>query len=280
MIPMKQLIKKIIPEPILHTALEFRDKHRLRIWPDLSFDATYLKQDCDLDLSAIFSDKEIEEMWHSDHKGIAALFRDDYTTGSINPGDRQALYYLITALKPLKILEVGTHIGASTLYIARALKNIANDANITTVDILDVNEDQARWKTLGLEMSPRDFANSLGCLDYINFIISSAQSFMKDTDKRFDFIFLDGDHSSLAVYKEVSIALTLLKPDGVILLHDYYPDAKPLFSDGKIIPGPFRAMDRIKRKNNNICVQPFGELPWPTRPGSNMTNLAVVTRKS
>ena len=44
--------------------------------------------------------------------------------GGVNPGDRQAVYYLIMALKPQNVLEVGTHIGASMPHIARALKRL------------------------------------------------------------------------------------------------------------------------------------------------------------
>ena len=275
---MKQLIKKIVPRPVLQTAIDIRDKRRLRIVPEQGFDSSHLKRANDIDLSTIFSDKEIEKTWNSDHENITSILGEDYIFDGINSGDRRALYCLITALKPEKVLEVGTHIGASTLYISRALKNISSDSIVTTVDILDVNAEHAPWKKLGLEMPPREFAKKLGSLDYIDFQASHALDFLRDLDKKFDFSFLDGDHSSQAVYKEVSIALTLLNPNGVILLHDYYPEAKQLFSNGHIIAGPFRALDRVKKEGNDIYVKPLGNLPWPTKLESNATSLAVVTR--
>jgi predicted O-methyltransferase YrrM len=53
------------------------------------------------------------------------------------------------ALNPRKVLEVGTHIGASTIYIAAALKRLNEGGKLTTVDIIDVNHpEQGSWKKL------------------------------------------------------------------------------------------------------------------------------------
>ena len=260
--------------------INVRDKRGLDVVPKYSFDVSHLKKEENLDFEGIFSDQKIKDMWNIDQESIVMCLGKDGTSGGINPGDRRALYSLIAALKPQNVLEVGTHIGASTLYISSALKHAGENAKLTTVDILDVNAEDAPWKKLGLQMSPRDFASKLGCADSIEFKATPAQLYMQDTKNRFDFIFLDGDHSSQAVYKEVSMALKLLNPGGVILLHDYYPDAKPLFSNGVIIPGPFRALDRIARENAGLYAKPLGQLPWPTKLGGNVTSLAVVTKQA
>jgi hypothetical protein len=82
----------------------------------------------------------------------------------------------------------------------------------------------------------------------------------------------------MAVYQEVSAALSLLKTDGVILLHDYYPGANPLYPDNATIGGPFHALERIRKENPAIDVLPLGDLPWPTKLGKNVTSLALVAR--
>jgi predicted O-methyltransferase YrrM len=99
---------------------------------------------------------------------------------------------------------------------------------------------------------------------------------MRATDQRFDFIFLDGDHAARTVYEEVSLALPLLNKEGLILLHDYYPDAKPLYPHCAAIGGPFHALRRVHNENPVIEVLALGELPWPTKQGTNMTSLALV----
>ena len=64
----------------------------------------------------------------------------------------------------------------------------------------------------------------------------------------------------------------------VILLHDFYPEAKPLYPDNNTISGPYLAMERVKKENPNITVTPLGDLPWPTKQGVNMTSLAIVSK--
>ena len=45
---------------------------------------------------------------------IARIFGDDEKGGGVNRGDRHAIHALILAMQPERMLEVGTHIGAST----------------------------------------------------------------------------------------------------------------------------------------------------------------------
>ena len=199
--------------------------------------------------------------------------------GGVNPGDRRALFYLVTALRPHCVLEVGTHIGASTLYIAQALKTTGIGATVTTVDLVDVNAANGPWQQVGLPRTPESNAQMLGCRDRIDFRAQASLAFMHETTQRFDLIFLDGDHSANAVYQEVAAGLRLLNPGGVILLHDYYPDARVMYPDGTIIFGPYQALDRIGRENSFITVCPLGALPWETKQGSHLTSLALVARQ-
>lgn len=67
---------------------------------------------------------------------------------AISPSCREQIYLLIMALKPSRVLEIGTNVGGSTLYIAAALRRINEDAKIVTVDILNVNDPQGPWKNL------------------------------------------------------------------------------------------------------------------------------------
>ena len=72
--------------------------------------------------------------------------------------------------------------------------------------------------------------------------------------------------------------MNLLNDDGVILIHDYFPNLEPLWSNGSVIPGPFLATERLKNENANLVVFPLGELPWPTKLKSNITSLALLLR--
>jgi predicted O-methyltransferase YrrM len=274
---MERFLQAILPKSFLQTLIDTRDRMRLASVPRQTFNHANLGT---LDPGTIFSDRKIEDSWNESHEVIKSTYGDDDRFGGINPGDRRALYFLIRALKPENVLEVGTHIGASTLYIARALKAGPKDGRVTTVDLLDVNDPvQGAWKQFGFPVTPKESAARVGCLSSIEFVISRSLDYMNRTDREFDFIFLDGDHSAHTVYLEVTAALRILAPGGLILLHDYYPHAKPLFPDGDIIAGPFRALARIARENPGITARPIGSLPWPTKQGSHVTSLALVTKK-
>lgn len=274
---MKKLLKAVLPAPFLHAALDMREAGRLACVQRLPFEPANLLPEGIVDTGVIFGNDTFEAGWKEDHAAISGLFGDGNRSGGINPGDRRALYCLIRALRPRSVLEVGTHIGASTLYIARALKNNGEGA-VTTVDILDVNAADGPWRMLGLPMPPRDFAEKLGCRAPINFVAQKSIDFMMHTDRKFDFIFLDGDHGARTVYREVAAALRVLSPGGIILLHDFYPEGKALFPSGNIISGPFRALSRIARENPEIAVLPLGDLPWPTKQGVNATSLALLVK--
>jgi len=274
---MKKLIKAVLPKPILHAALDLRDAGRLACVKKQIFTPDNLLQTGTVNLDLVFNSKTLAKDWDQDNKAISDLFGDNDRFGGINHGDRRALYYLIRALRPRSVLEVGTHIGASTLYIARALAGNGG-GTVTTVDILDVNDDNGPWRTIGLPMRPRDFAEKLECRGPIDFIAQKSLNFMKETEKKFDFIFLDGDHAAGTVYREVAHALRILSPGGVVLLHDFYPEGRALFPDDNIIHGPFRALARIARENPDITVQPLGNLPWETKQGVHTTSLALLEK--
>jgi predicted O-methyltransferase YrrM len=151
---------------------------------------------------------------------------------------------------------------------------------VITADILDVNHPDGSWKRVGMKKSPMAYLRDLECAEYVTFQTGPCQDLMKRTQEKFDLIFLDGDHRAKAVYQEVSAALPLLSENGVILLHDYYPEGKVLYPGLEPIAGPYLAMKRIMRENPKIDVLPLGALPWPTKAGSNVTTLAVVVQKS
>jgi predicted O-methyltransferase YrrM len=275
----KALLKTLLPAHLVRAAQETRDMVRLGTTGRKAFNAAPLRSANEIDLAKLFRNDNTAAAWEADHALIKGVFGHDNRPGGVNPGDRRAVYYLIHSLKPESVLEVGTHIGASTIYIARALKSGGSRGKVTTVDILDVNDPaEGPWKGAGLKMAPRDFARQADCLDAIEFVRSGSINYLREAERKFDFIFLDGDHRAHTVYDEMAAALNILKPGGLILLHDYYPGAKALFADGDMIGGPFRALARIARENPAIKVQPLGDLPWPTKEKSHATSLALVMR--
>ena len=236
----------------------------------------------DINLTDILNSPETESTWMAVQQKLSRFDIVD-GTGGVNPGDRRAIYYLTRHLRPQSVLEVGTHIGTSTLHIASALSVIAGDADgrrkLLSVDINDVNNIDAKpWLNYGSASSPAEMMREMNFDSFVEFITKDSYEFLTSCSARFDLIFLDGDHAARTVYREIPAALKLLNPGGIILLHDYFPDLKPLWNNGSLIPGPCLAIERLCNEGARLRVLPLGELPWPTKLGSRTTSLALLLR--
>ncbi|PNQ73640.1 hypothetical protein C1T31_04695 [Hanstruepera neustonica] len=282
---LKQLIKSITPKFIInkiHAARKSQEMAAFHALPEESLDAKNLIHEKDVNLSEILNSKAIGDLWKESKKEIDSFDIPD-GTGGVNPGDRRALYYLLCHFKPSSILEVGTHIGASTLHIASALYisqvKLGEQVEFTTVDIRDVNcTSEKPWLNYGTKFSPLEMIAKFGYDQFTTFKAGMSLDLIKSTTKTFDFIFLDGDHSGGTVYQEIPAALKILNKNGVILLHDYFPNMKPLWSNGSLVEGPYLATERLINEGANLKVIPLGNLPWPTKLGTNITSLALLVR--
>jgi predicted O-methyltransferase YrrM len=263
---------------LLSQHTEMTQLHRL---PSQHCDAQALGLLTEADLRKHFASPVLQREWHEDHRLLEPLALPEMT-GGVNPGDQRAAYCLLRALKPKAVLEIGTHIGCSTVNMALAIKRLrsetpATDAQLLSVDIRDVNDPATRpWQEYGATFSPRQMVEKLGCVAFVSFKTADSLDFLAACDTNFDFIFLDGLHSADRVYQEVPLALRHLNPGGFILLHDYFPDLKPLWSNGSLIAGPWLAIQRLLNEGAGFRVLPLGALPWPTKLNSNVTSLALV----
>ncbi len=234
-------------------------------------------------LADTFSQQRIHAEWAEDAQRITALNMPEMT-GGVNPGDRRALYYLVRVIKPLTLLEIGTYIGSSTVALAfAAARNQAEgiDTRIVTVDICDVNDERTcPWLEAGSPASPRSMVESVGLSYLTRFEVNTSIEKLSERGDSFEMIFLDGDHSAEAVYREIPLALNRLPAtgSGIIVLHDFFPDVKPLWTGQDPLPGPYLAVKRYQREGAGFHAVPLATLPWPTKLGSCVTSLAVLSK--
>lgn len=251
--------------------------------PAMAVDSTKLATVTPLQLSNWLANNDIAADWQS-LDALRTKLRIANMIEGVNAGDQRALYTLVRALKPQHILEVGTHVGCSTLSIALGAAPYDSTVapctyKLTTVDIRDVNDPIDKpWIAFGADRSPSELMMTAGYTDHVQFVVANSVEFLSVASPTYDFIFLDGSHTAATVYQEASLALRRLNPGGLIALHDYYPKCKPLWSDGVVIPGVALAMARLLREHPNLTVLPFGKLPWPTKLNSQMTSLALICR--
>jgi len=270
--------KRLIPTALKQPARDYIDDRALRQQPNLPFDGTQLRPSSRIDPAAAMNDAAISAAFAEDNARIASTYGAGEILGGVNPGDRRALYHLIARFQPKRVLEIGTHVGASTVYIASALRRFVDGGELTTADIVDVNGPKAAWKSLRMPAPPARYISDLG-LEGITTFVTKPAAKMLQTPERYDLIFLDGDHSPRAVYREISAALRILNPPGLIVLHDFYPGGKPLTPDGGAIRGPSTAADRINSETRDLAFVPLGILPWQTKGGGNATSLALVASR-
>lgn len=136
---------------------------------------------------------------------------------------------IIPAIKPQKILEVGSYEGRSICYLIEKLGNI-QDLEIHAIDTWEGGHDHS-----GINMSEverRFHANVKEAYDkvsqkidvtihkgYSDKELSSLIS--DDFENHFDLIYIDGSHQTPDVLSDAVLAFKLLKPNGVMIFDDY-----------------------------------------------------------
>jgi predicted O-methyltransferase YrrM len=277
-----RIIPRLLPKSAA-MALQLRKERRdLAATARQSTDTRNLMSERDAQTNA-WLHADLGDEWSSLQRKLDPI-RFGTRSGAVNPGDQRALYYIARALRPSAVLEVGTHVAASTGLIALALRQNGTSASgaapkLTTVDLLDVNDPvHGAWKRIGCDQSPNEFIRAIQCQDVVTFVTRPATDYLRGSRDKFDLIFLDGDHSASGVYQEIPAAIGLLNPGGVILLHDFFPGLQPLWDDGAVVPGPQLAVERLRSERLPVTVKPLGALPWPTKRGSTVSSLAVLCR--
>lgn len=95
----------------------------------------------------------------------------------------------------------------------------------------------------------------------------TTDSFFEQNTKTFDLIFIDADHSHIAVAKDLANALKVLNKHGVILMHDMDPAREDLFD-------PTRCGDCYKLNK----LFPSLDINFVTIP-VDLEGITIITKK-
>ncbi len=165
------------------------------------------------------------------------------TEGSIKFTDAYILKRILNKYKPRTILEVGSFLGFSTRWMLEVTKNW--NAKITAVDPNIRHRVFDDPHSILMQYNSRFFPDRLeivrgffGCYDndniyydyenyepknersQVNEILKQRPIIDKSWDRKFDFIFIDGDHSYTSVMNNFGTSIGLLNKSGVISFHD------------------------------------------------------------
>lgn len=246
------------------------------------FSTIPLKNNLKLSHDKIFMDnfksKNFEIDYEIDYSKYLKTFNLPENSGGINIGDQKALYFLTMLYAPTRILELGTHIGCSTINFLMASKKNPNFENLTTVDIIDVNDKKiSNWKKYYSSFSPKEMSEKINMQNKIVFINDFTDSFLKKNKQKYNLIFIDAGHSFDKAYKDLYLSLNLLENKGVIIMHDIYQSEHFNLKKNNL-NGPYLALKKITKKFN-LEVNLLHSLPWKTKDGGNFTSLGIIQLK-
>jgi predicted O-methyltransferase YrrM len=250
----------------------------LWVRPKRDIDAHNVRAISRFDVMALLSDPQAIEAFEIAAVRFATLGIDRIKDAA-NAGDLRALFQIVHALRPRSILEIGTCNAASTAFMALAMRDHgAGSESITSVDVVDVNDpDKGIWRRSGLPYPPSEMLERLGVGDLVRLKSQGSDYFFRTNFDRYDFVFIDGSHRASDVYADVAGALAAINANGVIVLHDFYPDARPLWVGEPAIPGVYLGVVRAIEECPDLGVVPLRQLPWRTKHGGHTTSLAMLT---
>lgn len=195
--------------------------------------------------------------------------------------DCMILYTVARAVAARRALEIGTHLGYSTLHLAAGLAGNGGDGRLTSVDRYDVNDEAAApWRAYGEDISGADRLRRLGLDKAVEYVVSPSAEYLQNCRETFDLIFIDGDHSEVGAYFDILYALSRLADDGIILLHDFHDPDDPDLAHSHGQFGVFWALHRLQRHIPDLTVVRLKDVVAPTTTGNAPTSIAVLTRRA
>jgi predicted O-methyltransferase YrrM len=147
-------------------------------------------------------------------------FSHDYFSGHI--ADWQGWFENIIHTKPIRILEIGSWQGGSTLWLLDHVIG-PRGGRITCVDTWEGSSEHTFLASLGLSLEELFDANvaRTGRSDQVQKIKGSSHDVLPSLPASgFDFIYIDGAHEAQAVIQDAIHAHRLLAPGGFLLFDD------------------------------------------------------------
>lgn len=135
-------------------------------------------------------------------------------------------------------VEIGSYQGGSSIAIASALKG-SGWGRLYCIDLWDKHPKQNRYKTAESIFNKNIKAHELEAyIISMKMDSSEAAEKLSNNGMKYDFIFIDGDHSHAAVKLDFEAWVKLAQPDAVFAFHD----CNPLVGYGK---GPERLTQEL-----------------------------------
>lgn len=162
----------------------------------------------DFDVIGEYTAKKSRSPDKEQYQSVGAFFRPNYERGIL-------MYYLIRRKSIKSVLEIGFGRGYSTLCMAKAMCDHGINGKITTVD---PNFDEKFLEHL-TRIFPAEWFSK------IEFVKATSENYFKESlGRKFEFIYIDGDHRYDAVKKDWEFARDHFEK--FVLFDDYHMPTK------------------------------------------------------
>lgn len=138
-------------------------------------------------------------------------------------------FALVTACKPKQILCIGSKRG----YIPAVLALACKENGVGHVDFVDAaydKQDRKRfWGGAGTwgKVNPKDHFSFLDIQKHMTVHVMTSQDFFRRNKKRYQYIYIDGDHSYEGVKRDYNLSWQRLDKNGFMVFHDVVPKRMP-----------------------------------------------------
>lgn len=185
-----------------------------------------------------YDTQELASQWQVAHSrlkkiGELGVFR------AMSIGTRRMLFQAIRAMGATTVLDIGTYVGTSAANFAMA---VGPGGSVVSLDVVDANSPDGFWKQDNRPHSPRELADKVGG-GTVEFITQGGAEYMRETDRTFDFICIDGGKGEDDTYEQIGLSLHCLNPNGIIFMDDFFFDGNAMPS-GYYEEGHYRALTR------------------------------------
>jgi len=131
---------------------------------------------------------------------------------ALDPDAAKLVSLLAISKKAMNIVEIGTGVGYSTLWLAYAAS--ATGGKVVTCEIDQAKADEAQANLTKAEMA-----------DYVEILVGDARETLRHQEGAVDFLFIDGEYGQYetyfdVVYKRMGIGSTIVADDVVAAEND------------------------------------------------------------
>ena len=209
-----------------------------------------LTKDTTLQISA--PQEKLQQFLHrfvADEYGHRAI----YESGDLGYG--WIHYSFIRTHKPKKVLCVGSRFG----YIPAVLAQACKDNGFGDVSFVDAGfgpDDEQNWtgEAFWRAKEGQQLFKKTHLDNFITLFVMTTQEFAQKYDSlRFDYIYIDGDHSFKGALRDYKLFWPLLSEDGFMSFHDI--SVKETLTEGEY--GVHKVWDMIRKKHQSAIEFSF-----------------------